>query len=337
MLLKSLKTLLGFALLGFVGVWIGCSSDTSPVAPQAAGKTQQTSDPAVPEDEATTYVTFADSSLERAVGEALVGAFIFPQVPTRGSITVANMRRLTKLDAGGRSITSLTGLDYATNLDTLNLWGNKISDLSPLGYLTKLENLNLSGNSITDLGPLSSLTNLKGLNLRENRISDLRPLSSLTNLKWLDLYQNSISNISPSGLDPLAALTNLESLAIGSNYSLDGDIGPLASLTRLKNLRINGVGLRDSGLKTLAHALTDLKHLAISSNLLLTDFEPLTCLTKLTGLELRGGHRVVKRLFMKNAEGNIVLKPEQIHLLYLEKRGVTIYTKPPTWDGWSTP
>ena len=333
---KSLKTLLGFGLLGFIGVWIGCSSDTSPVAPQAAGKTQQISDPAVPEDEATTYVTFADSSLERAVGEALVGAFIFPQVPTRGSITVANMRRLTKLEANSRSITSLTGLGYATNLDTLNLRENSITDVSPLSSLTNLEWLDLRDNSISDLRPLSSLTNLELLDLRGNRISDISPLAGLTGLKSLNLYQNSISNISPSGLDPLAALTNLESLAIGSNYSLDGDIGPLASLTRLKNLRINGVGLRDSGLKTLAHALTDLKHLAISSNPLLTDFEPLTCLTKLTGLELKGGGRVAKRLFMKNAEGNIVLKPEHIHLLYLEKRGVTIYTKPPTWDGWST-
>ena len=295
---KSLKTLLGFGLLGFIGVWIGCSSDTSPVAPQAAGKTQQTSDPAVPEDEATTYVTFADSSLERAVGEALVAAFIFPQVPARGSITVANMRRLTKLDASGRGITSLAGLDYATGLDTLYL----------------------NGNSIEVLGPLSHLTNLKLLRLNHNRIVDISPLAGLTGLKHLDLYTNRISNISPlTGLDPLAALTNLEWLAIGAN-ELNGDIGPVASLTGLKFLKINGFGLRDSELKTLAHALTDLVRLNISGNRQLTDFEPLTCLTKLTRLELRS----MKKLFEINAEGNSVLKPKQIHLLYLEKRGVEI-------------
>ena len=339
MLLKSLKTLLGFGLLGFVGVWIGCSSDASPVAPHPAGKTHLTltsptdsdgdgipdadstqtdadSDgDGIPDADSTqTYVTFADSSLERAVGEALVAAFIFPQVPARGSITVANMRRLTTLDASGRGITSLAGLDYATNLDTLNLRENSITDVSPLSSLTNLKWLSLRENSITALGPLSSLTNLKWLNLRENRITDISPLAGLTGLKHLDLYINPLT-----GLDPLAALTNLEGLAIGNN-DLDGDIGPVASLTGLKWLKINAFGLRDSELKTLAHALTDLEDLNISANGHLTDFEPLTCLTKLKVLQMRS----MARLFEINAEGNRVPKPKQIHLLYLEKRGVLI-------------
>ena len=351
---KSLKTLLGFALLGFVGVWIGCSSDSSPVSPHPAGKTHLTSQDPADSTAATTYVTFADTSLERTVRAALNDATVNP-TPTSVDATVppltdTQLKTLTTINASERGITSLTGLDYATNLDTLNLWKNSITDLSPLSSLTNLkwlnlrknsitslsplssltnlDTLNLGENSITDLSPLSSLTNLKWLLLRENRISDLRPLAGLTDLEGLELYQNRISNISPLSLDPLAALTNLEFLAIGAN-SLDGDTGPVASLTGLKWLKINGVGLRDSELKTLAHALTNLEHLSISGNPL-TDFEPLTCLTKLTRLELRA----MKRLFMKNAEGNIVLKPEQIHLLYLEKRGVSIFTNPPAWFGW---
>ena len=210
----------------------------------------------------------------------------------------------------------MAGLDYATNLDTLYLWGNKISDLSPLGYLTKLENLNLSGNSITDLRPLSSLTNLKWLDLQRNRISDISPLAGLTGLKHLDLYTNRISNISPlTGLDPLAALTNLEWLAIGAN-ELNGDIGPVASLTGLKFLKINAFGLKDSELKTLAHALTDLERLNLSSNPI-TNLYPLTCLPNLRYLFLR--KTIPNRIDTTN-----------VHVVYLQNK------EPPVTVTWNT-
>ena len=259
MLSKSLKTLLGFSLLGFVGVWMGCSSDTSPVAPQAAGKTHLTAqDPVVdlsePDDPTTTPVAFADSSLERAVGEALVEAFIFPQVPT--SITVANMRSLTNLKADRRGIKSLDGLGYATNLDTLNL----------------------GVNSITDLTPLSSLTNLKWLYLSVNSITDLTPLSSLTNLEELYLYMNKISDVSP-----LASLTKLRRLMIGENEGIS-DMSPLASLTKLKWLKMRGAGIDDAELQTF-EGLTNLTFLSLNGSPF-TDIEPLTCLPNLEILRL---------------------------------------------------
>ena len=257
---KSLKTLLGFALLGFVGVWMGCSSDTSPVAPQAAGKTHLTAqDPVVdlsePDDPTTTPVAFADSSLERAVGEALVTAGLFAQVPS--SITVAQMDSLTTLNASGRGIQSLAGLDYATNLNTLNLNNNKISDLSPLSYLTSLTSLNLNNNKISDLSSLASLTNLTHLNLYANSIADVRPLASLT---------------------------NLTSLQIGENHGIS-DMSPLASLTNLTHLKMRGSGIDNAELQTFS-GLTNLTWLNLASNPI-TNLYPLTCLPNLKKLLLR--------------------------------------------------
>ena len=311
MLLKSLKTLLGFGLLGFVGVWIGCSSDASPVAPHPAGKTHLTltsptdSDgdgipdadstqtdadadgDGIPDADSTqTYVTFADSSLERAVGEALVGAFIFPQVPTRGSITVANMRRLTKLEANSRGIKSLTGLENAVNLDTLYL----------------------EGNSITDLNPLASLTKLKRLVLVRNSIADVSPLGNLTNLEELRLYINSITDVTP-----LTNLTNLKKLGVGAN-EFGGDLSLFSSLTNLEWLKVNDTGVTDVSPLT---SLTKLKWLNLSSNRI-SDLSPLTCLPELETLRLRNA-------FTDADDGQRTRIGEtNHHIIYLKAEGVTI-------------
>ena len=84
-------------------------------------------------------------------------------------ITEGEMATLTDLgarDQGG--IRDLTGLEFATNLATLDLNenhetrinSNDISNLSPLSGLTKLWWIGLAHNSISDISPLASLNNL---------------------------------------------------------------------------------------------------------------------------------------------------------------------------------
>ena len=301
MLSKSLKTLLGFSLLGFVAVWMGCSSDTSPVAPQAAGKTHLTltsstdsdgdgipdadSDgDGIPDADSTTYITFADPNLTAAVWEALG----WP-VPTTRLITAADTDSLTTLNANGRGIKSLVGLEHATNLDTLHLYNNKITDVSPL----------------------ASLTNLKRLNLRANKITDVSPLASLTNLETLILYANGISDVTP-----LAGLTNLETLHVTGN-PLRGNVRPLAGLTNLERLKVNDTGIRDSGLSTLAASLTNLTYLDLSSNTI-SDLSPVTCLPNLERLRMRNVND-------GSGPGNkYVATTSNIHIRYLIDKGVTI-------------
>ncbi len=294
MLLKSLKTLLGFGLLGFVGVWMGCSSDTSPVAPQAAGKTHLTltsptdSDgDGIPDADSTpTYVTFADSSLERAVRTALgsqVGGDPTSSLtdPTVPPLRPTDLATLTKLDASGRGIQSLDGLQHATALDTLYLFSNKITDVSPLSSLTNLKMLSLDRNKITDVSPLGNLTNLKGLHLYINKITDVSPLSSLTNLKRL---------------------------GVGANEF--GDLSPLTSLTNLEWLKVNDAGVTDVSPLT---NLTKLKTLNLSSNRI-SDLSPLTCLPELETLRLRNA---------RNADGSLIGETDH-HIIYLKAEGVTI-------------
>lgn len=58
------------------------------------------------------------------------------------------------LEESQKTIRNLEGLQYATNLKSLDLSGNQITDLKPLAGLTNLTYLDLSDNQITDIGPL---------------------------------------------------------------------------------------------------------------------------------------------------------------------------------------
>ena len=57
------------------------------------------------------------------------------------NITIGDMYSLTKLDANYNRISSLEGLQYAKNLESLNVEYNEIKDLSPLKKLEKLTKL----------------------------------------------------------------------------------------------------------------------------------------------------------------------------------------------------
>ena len=155
-----------------------------------------------------------DPHLKRLIREAL-------SLPEVVPLTQQQMLRLTRLDAGGdRGITNLTGLEYATNIRSLQLHNNPIADISPLVHLTKLEGVNLWGCRIVDLSPLRNLNNLRGLFLGHNKISDISPLAELTNLTSLHLHSNQIVDLSP-----LANLINLRQLWINNNFG--ADISPL--------------------------------------------------------------------------------------------------------------
>ena len=224
-------------------------------------------------------VDIPDSNLRAAVEKALGKA-------SGATITADEMASLTNLEARNANISDLTGLEYATNLITLDLswletergWinSNSVSDLSPLSGLTHLSGLSLGYNNISDISPLSGLTHLTWLDLRDNAIGDLSSLAELTNLRGLYLWNNVISDLSP-----LAGLTHLRGLGLGGNRI--SDISSLADLTTLTGLWLGSNHITDiSTLSGLIH-LTDLW---LEHNLI-SDLSPLAGLTHLTKAVLR--------------------------------------------------
>ena len=65
-------------------------------------------------------------------------------------ITLGDMYKLTKLSASDKWISSLEGLEYAKNLEALDISYNGVKDLSPLKNLKKLENINANPQIITE-------------------------------------------------------------------------------------------------------------------------------------------------------------------------------------------
>ena len=186
--------------------------------------------PVVPQEERIPgeSVHFPDPSLRAAIEDALGKA-------PKSIITVAEMATLERLDANGKDIKDLRGLEFATNLEALEIRGNLVSDLSPVAGLTQLGRLGIQGNKISDISPLTELKSLGSLGIYNNEISDISPLSGLTNLRWLSMYKNPISDLSP--------LVNLKSLTgIRLRVEPPGNLSPISELISLETFSYWGSG-----------------------------------------------------------------------------------------------
>ena len=220
-------------------------------------------------EEFNAIVEVPNPNLRLLIREAL-------SLPETVPLTQGQMQRLTQLDAGGdRGISNLAGLEYATNIQSLELYHNPIVDISPLAYLTKLTGFNLWGCRIVDLSPLGNLKNLSWIVLGNNQISDISPLSERTNLTSLNLSVNQITDIGP-----LANLVNLQHLWIDQN-SVE-DITILANLTQLTRLRLDTNQIHD--ISPLAN-LSRLEELWLNRNAI-TDIAPLIGIENLKKLYL---------------------------------------------------
>ena len=166
-------------------------------------------------------------------------------------LTPERLSELTSLNAIQSKITSLEGLEYATNLEKLIIWGNNITSdqMTYLSGLTALKRLNLGDNEISDFSDLLNLTSLEMLGLAGNGgITDITGLSSLSNLKRLILRRTSIEDI-----EEISQLTSLETLHLQDNISMS-DITPLAGLVKLKELNLSGNEISDvSALRDLVN------------------------------------------------------------------------------------
>ncbi|WP_261810055.1 MucBP domain-containing protein [Levilactobacillus humaensis] len=81
---------------------------------------------------------------------------------------------------------SIEGIEYATNLETVDFGGGGMND----GPQQMFGNL-------VDISPLAKLPKLTTVLLQNNQIEDISPLAHLKNVTWLDLTFNHISDFSP--------------------------------------------------------------------------------------------------------------------------------------------
>ena len=248
--------------------------------------------PPLPPDQRPIPVRFdiPDANLRTAIEEALGKA--------PGTVTEADMSRLTRIVADDAGIRDLTGLEAATRLERIEFRHNSISDLSPLAGLTRLNNIKLRGNRITDVSPLAGLINVDWLGLEENEISDLSPLEDLIKLNGIGISGNPVSDVSPlagllslerinawntpiSDFSTLADARRLRWIEFGNNNFVSA-LPSLKGLRSLRRLEINDCNISD--LTPLAE-LTQLEWLELVNNLI-SDITPLQNLTGLEHLNL---------------------------------------------------
>ena len=193
----------------------GAAGSKSRGAGSEDSETLSTSDAQVYAEEVEAWMP--DLGLRAAVRETL-------GLPDDVALTQSAMKRLTELNAENRQITSLVGLEYATNLTWTLLGGNPISDVSPLANLVQLRVMNLADCQISDIQPLANLTGLESLRLHHNQIEDVTPLANLTKLTDLWLVDNYITDVRPLG-----NLTLLKELRVPNNAITD--YSPLNALS----------------------------------------------------------------------------------------------------------
>lgn len=181
----------------------------------------------------------------------------------KGDLTEQALNGLYVLDASGKGIQSLAGLEKCPNLAEARFAKNQIADLKPLAGLKNLQSLTLSSNKVADISALKDLAALQYLELSDNQVADIAPLAKLTALASLYLGGNRVPDIKP-----VSELTKLSSLSLPRNKVKD--LAPVAKLTRLKVL-----DLTDNEVESLAPLakLNDLSLLMLAKNKL-TDLGP---------------------------------------------------------------
>lgn len=240
-------------------------------------------------------VYFADSNLETAVRMAID--------KNKGDIYYSDVKNLKKLDAMGRGITDLSGIENLKGLEELWLWGNSLTanqlkylkglnnlirldlSLNKINYvgnnafeeMDKLEELYLSENEMVEISEsaFNGLDNLIHLEIEENRLTNINAVKNLPSLKELYMRYNGISDISS-----VKDLDNITLLWASNNRI--SDISYLANLEELQWLRLENNNIED--ISSLS-GLTKLTRLALESNRV-SNLDPVSGMLDLEWLEI---------------------------------------------------
>ncbi|WP_096201622.1 leucine-rich repeat domain-containing protein [Bacillus sp. FJAT-45350] len=205
-----------------------------------------------------------------------------PHTGHSGPITQEHLKGLTGFSIDSISISDISGLQYAENLESLYLDSSSVNGLSVITEIKGLSDLSLNNEYIDDYSLLEDIKNLEQLKIVGGKLHQVDMLSEALkesqNLRVLTL-----SNLGITEINSLSALGNVKSI---ENLYLSGnaikDISVLEELNSLKHLELFNNQIDDiSPLKNL----TNLETLSLDSNKI-SNIDNLRGLTKLESLDL---------------------------------------------------
>ena len=159
-------------------------------------------------------------------------------------ITLEGLETLDYIQIFGESpqVSSLEGLQYATNLIDIYFDKQAISDVSPILGLQNLNTLRITKNGFApqNIEKVERLTSLTSLSLGETPLNDdiVAQLAPLENLIFIQLDSTGISNITF-----MAGMPSLKNIYLSNNNI--SNIAPLSHLTAVQNLWLDGNNITD--------------------------------------------------------------------------------------------
>ena len=147
------------------------------------------------------------------------------------TLTAANlaaMEEVTSLNLSSWSdLADLSGIEYFTNLESLNCYRSGVTNIDAIKDLTKLTTLNFNDcDKLTELD-VTSLTNLTTLSCNECAMLTTLNVQGLSQLQTLDCSSSKITSLDVS------ASTNLTSLKCNANALTTLDVSALTNLETL--------------------------------------------------------------------------------------------------------
>ena len=103
---------------------------------------------------------------------------------------------ITTVACGGlidpyNNVTSLEGMEYLSNTESVSIYFSSVEDLAPIGYLPFLSSITLFDSNIVSVAPLTILPNLKKLSVTNSSLVSITPLLELApQLDSVFLIQN---------------------------------------------------------------------------------------------------------------------------------------------------
>ena len=270
-------------------------------------------------------VQFEDPMLAAAVREEMgLGA----QEP----VLEEEFKLLTELDCADKGIQSLSGLEYASSLQLLNLAGNRLDeeDLKVLTALPRLSRLDISGNGLEGISPLKEISGLEVLDISSNRLYSLDVLEDFPALKKVYAQENyfereSIPASLENGQSPILVLypqntrASADAVSFASKELEDAvreelGISGTEALTKSQLANLTELSCPDLSIDDLSglEYAVNLERLYVSRNQL-ESVSPLKGLTKLRVLDVRENY------LSSSALGEIQT---------LEQKGTTVFSSP---------
>lgn len=170
-------------------------------------------------------------------------------IPNDKEITIkdlSQMKELTYISSSYSDVSSLVGLEYATNLESITIVNapsnrSELTNLSPISNLKKLKKLRLTlggtnTGRLTNIEPLRNLTGLEELTILASDVSDISSLKTLKNLKSFT-FRGSGQGSSLRDISVLKEMTKLETVDLRSNVGISS-YEPLTELPNLKDVQV---------------------------------------------------------------------------------------------------